>query len=169
MKTSIKVVAVAAIAFAIGISVSNRAISQMPGAVNIAVVDVQQVVASSSQVNALKNENQAKTAEIIKYIENARKEVAKVTDTDKKKSLEEKYAKELNSKREAYAQEYNTKMMDIQNNILNAVREQAVANNYDIVLSKDVVLYGGNDITPELKKSVSVVKSTTKQTNKKKK
>ena len=157
MKLNVKFLLVASAAFVIGAGINNFALSQMPGSVNIAVVDVQQVVASSSQVNALKNENQAKATEIIKYIENARKEVAKVTDADKKKALEEKYAKELNSKRETYAQQYNTKMMDIQNSILNAVKEQALANDYDIVLAKDVVLYGGNDITPELQKKVSAV------------
>ena len=169
MKINVKFLAVACAAFAIGVGVNNFAMSQIPGSVNIAVVDVQQVVASSSQVKALKEENQVKTAEIIKYIENARKDVAKVSDADKKKALEDKYAKELNDKREAYAQQYNTKMMDIQNNILNAVREQAVANNYDIVIAKDVVLYGGDDITPALQKTVSVVKTTpAKQTTKKK-
>lgn len=160
MKINVKFLLAASVAFVIGAGINNLAISQMPGSVNIAVVDVQQVVASSSQVNALKNENQAKATEIVKYIENARKEVAKVTDADKKKALEEKYAKELNSKREAYAQQYNTKMMDIQNNILNAVREQALADNYDLVIAKDVVLYGGNDITPALQKKVSAIPST---------
>ena len=168
MKISLKFLAIASAAFVVGASVNNFAMSQMPGSVNIAVVDVQQVVASSSQVNALKEENQAKTSEIVKYIENARKEVAKVSDADKKKALEEKYAKELNTKRENYAKQYNEKMVEIQNNILNAVREQAMANNYDMVIAKDVVLYGGEDITPMLKKSVSAVKSQPTATKKKK-
>lgn len=162
MNKSFKLVAVSVAAFALGMGLNNFAVSQMPGSLKIAVVDVQQVVAASSEVNALRNENQAKAGEIIKYIENARKDVAKVSDADKKKSLEEKYAKELNEKREVYAQQYNEKMMNIQNNILNAVREQAVTNNYDMVIAKDVVLYGGDDITQQLKSSVSAVKTPAK-------
>ena len=83
-------------------------------------------------------------------------------------TAEEKYSKELNTKREAYGLEYNNKMMNIQNNILNAVAEQARANNYDIVLAKDVVLYGGDDITESLKAKVSAIKTTPSKTPAKK-
>lgn len=168
MNKQVKFLAVAAAAFAIGLGVNNIAVSDMLGVSKIAVVDVQQVVASSSQVNALKNENQAKTKEIVSFIEKARKDVASTSDADKKKSLEEKYTKELNSKREAYGAEYNKKMLEIQQNILNAVSEQARANNYDLVLAKDVVLYGGEDITDNLKSVVAAQKATPTKAKKKK-
>ena len=169
MNKNVKFLAVAAAAFAIGMGINNIAVSDMLGNAKIAVVDVQQVVAASSQVNALKNENQVKTKEIISFIEEARKDVAATSDADKKKSLEEKYTKELNSKREAYGAEYNKKMLAIQQNILNAVAEQARANNYDIVLAKDVVLFGGEDITDSLKSVVAVKKADTTATSKNKK
>ena len=57
-------------------------------------------------------------------------------------------------------------MMNIQQNILNAVREQAIANNYDIVIAKDVVLYGGDDITEQVKTVVSAIKPVAKTTQK---
>ena len=101
MNTKSKFLTIAAVAFAVGMGVKNFAMSEIPGNYRIAVVDVQQVVAASSQVNELKQENQAKTTEILSFIEKARKDVAATTDADKKKSLEEKYTKELNSKREA--------------------------------------------------------------------
>ena len=124
---------------------------------------------ASPQVNDLKIENQNKTNEIINFVENARKDVAATTDADKKKSLEEKYSKELNTKREAYGLEYNNKMMEIQKNILNAVAEQAKANNYDMVITKDVVLYGGDDITNNVKTVVSAIKTPAKKAPAKKK
>ena len=161
MKNYVKAMAIGCAAFVIGMGVNNFAMSDALGNCKIAVVDVQQVVAASSQVNDLKKENQEKTTEIINFIEKARKDVAATTDTEKKKSLEEKYSKELNTKREAYGLEYNNKMMNIQNNILNAVAEQARANNYDLVLAKDVVLYGGDDITDSLKTKVASIKSST--------
>jgi len=168
MNTKSKFLTIAAVAFAVGMGVNNFAMSEIPGNYKIAVVDVQQVVAASSQVNELKQENQAKTTEILSFIEKARKDVAATTDADKKKSLEEKYTKELNSKREAYGAEYNSKMMDIQKNILNAVNEQARANNYDIVISKDVVLYGGEDITGSLRTAVAAIKTPAKNNKKRK-
>ena len=158
MNKSLRFAAVAAFAFALGLGVNNFAMSELAGVSKIAVVDVQQVVSASSEVNDLRKENQEKTSELVSYIEKARKDVEAATDADKKKALEEKYSKELNVKREAFGQEYNQKMMSIQQNILNAVREQAVANNYDMVIAKDVVLYGGDDITAQLKQSVSAIK-----------
>ncbi|MBR6099330.1 OmpH family outer membrane protein [bacterium] len=158
MNKGLRFTAVAAFAFALGLGVNNFAMSELSGVAKIAVVDVQQVVVASSEVNDLRKENQEKTTELVSYIEKARKDVASTTDADKKKALEEKYSKELNNKREAFGQEYNQKMMSIQQNILNAVREQAMANNYDLVIAKDVVLYGGDDITESLKKSVAAIK-----------
>ncbi len=174
MNKNLKLFTVVAAAFAIGMSVNNSALSDSLGNYKVAVVDIQQVVASSSQVNQLKKENQAKAEEIMSFIEKARKDVAATSDADKKKSLEEKYTKELNQKREAYANVYNTKMQDIQLNILNAVREQATLNGYDLVIAKDVVLYGGEDITDPLKAKVAAIKTTSskssaKSANKKKK
>lgn len=177
MNRNLKFAAIALAAFVVGMSANNFAMSELNGVSKIAVVDIQQVVGASSEVNDLKKENQEKTNELVKYIENARKEVAATTDTDKKKALAEKYDKELNSKREAFGQEYSKKMVNIQKNILNAVREQAIGNGYDLVLAKDVVLYGGDDITESVKKSVASVKpaqkakpaaKTTKTTSKKK-
>ena len=169
MNNSLKFASVAIAAFVIGMGLNNVAMSEFSGVSRIAVVDVQQVVTASTEVNELRKENQAKTSELVSYIEKARKDVASTTDTDKKKALEEKYTKELNTKRELFGQEYNQKMMNIQQHILNAVREQAMANNYDMVIAKDVVLYGGDDITESLKTSVAAVKPATKsKTNTKK-
>ncbi|MEE3349538.1 MAG: hypothetical protein VZR09_05805 [Candidatus Gastranaerophilaceae bacterium] len=164
MNKSVKFLTVAAVAFGIGLGVNNFAMSEIPGSYRVAVVDVQQVVAASSQVNELRKENQAMQAEIISFVEKARKDVASASDVDKKKSLEEKYSKELNSKREAFGAKYTSKMVDIQNNILNAVTENAKANNYDIVIAKDVVLYGGEDITDSLKSAVAAIKPAAKKT-----
>ena len=68
MNKKVKLLAAVAAAFAIGFSANNFAMSDVPSNFKVAVVDVQQVVASSAQVKALKKEQQAKTEEVIKYI-----------------------------------------------------------------------------------------------------
>ena len=57
MKKSIKFLAVAMAAFAIGFSANNYAISDVPSNFRVATVDIQEVVASSAQVKALKKES----------------------------------------------------------------------------------------------------------------
>lgn len=69
-----------------------------PEAQKIAVVDIQKVVAASSQVKALKASQDAKNKELTAFIKNAQADVNKQTDAKKKKSLAESYENSLNKK-----------------------------------------------------------------------
>lgn len=152
MNNKIKILAVCLLTFASGIAFSNFAMSDVPS--KIAVVDVQEVVNSSSQVQALKKEQQAKMKEVVSFVEKARKEVAATTDVKKKQALEEKYNKELNTKKTAMDKNYADKLTAIDSTISKQIEAQAKAGGYDIVLAKGVVLYGGSDITDAVKKAV---------------
>ena len=122
--------------------------------VNVAIVDVPQVVAASSQVQKLKKEQQAKADDIVKFIEKARKDVASITDTNKKKAAEEKYSKELQAKKTKMDAEYAEKLKAIDASISKKIEEQALLQGYQVVLSKGIVLYGGKDITADIIKAV---------------
>ena len=152
MNNKIKILAVGLLTFASGIAFSNFAMSDVPS--KIAVVDVQEVVNSSSQVQALKKEQQAKMKEVVSFVEKARKEVAATTDVKKKQALEEKYNKELKTKKTAMDKNYADKLTAIDSTISKQIEAQAKAGGYDIVLAKGVVLYGGSDITDAVKKAV---------------
>jgi len=138
--------------FAVGISFSNFAMSDVRS--KIAVVDVQSVVNSSSQVQALKKEQQTKMKDVVTFVEKARKDVAATTDTKKKQQLEEKYNKELAAKKTAIEKNYSEKLNAIDASISKQIENQAKLGGYDIVLAKGIVLYGGSDITEAVKKAV---------------
>lgn len=152
MKKGIKYIALGLGAFIIGMSVNNYAISDVPS--KIAVVDVQKVVASSAQVKALKADREAKIKDLAAFVNNARAAVKKETNADKKKALEAKYNKELNAKRDAIQKDYAKKLAAVDKNISAVVAQKAKASNFDIVIAKGVVLYGGSDITAEVAKAV---------------
>lgn len=152
MNNKFKFLAVGISAFVIGLSLNNIAVSGVPS--KIAVVDVSAVVNSSAQVQALKKEQQAKAKELVAFVEKARKDVAATTDVKKKQALEDKYNKELNAKRTAIDKNYATKLDAIDKAISAQIATQAKAGNYDVVLAKGVVLYGGTDITETVKKAV---------------
>lgn len=154
MKKSVKFLAVALAAFAIGFSANNFAISDVPSNFKVATVDIQEVVASSAQVKALKKEQQTKADELVKFVEKARKDVSAQTDEKKKKELEAKYSKELQAKRDKIEKDYLTKLQAIDDSISKTVKAQAKAGNYDLVLAKGVVLSGGEDITAAVIKVV---------------
>ena len=121
---------------------------------NIAVVDVQSVVATSSLVKELKKEQDAQMKELLNFIDKARKEVASVENADKKKALEQKYTKEFQTKKDNIEKNYVEKLAEIDKNISQKIEEVAQKGNYDIVISKNSILYGGNDITEDVKKLV---------------
>ena len=125
-----------------------------PTTPKIAVVDIQKVVAASSQVKTLKSSQEAKNKELAKFIKNAQADVNKQTDANKKKSLAAQYEKQLVAKREANAKEYAAKLKAADANITAAIGKKATEMGYTMVLPKSAVVYGGDDITAEVLKVI---------------
>ena len=120
----------------------------------IAVVDLNQIVGKSSQVQQLKKEQEKKLAELDKILINARGEISNESDPAKVLILEDKYMKEFNSKKEIIENEYNNKISNIEKNIKNEITKKAQQDGYKYVFAKSVVLYGGKDITTEVMSGV---------------
>ncbi len=120
----------------------------------IAVVDIQKIVNKSAQVQALKKEQTAKRKELVQFVNKAKEDIKKQTDPAKKQELVKKYDKELAAKREANAKQYRQKLAAIDKSITSSIVAQAKAMGYDMVIAKGVVLYGGDDITDEISKSI---------------
>lgn len=118
---------------------------------NIAVVDLQKIVANSTQVKQLKQEHDKKMDELNKIIINARGAISNETDSNKIIQLEEKYTKEFNSKKSSLEKEYNARLSAIEKSIKEEVAKKAQKDNYDYVFAKSVLLYGGKDITNEIR------------------
>lgn len=113
----------------------------------IAVVDLQKVVAKSSQVQSLKTLQQKKNKELVTFIKNAQADINKQTDPNKKKTLAANYEKQIQQKREANAKEYTTKLKAADNNITAIISKKATEMGYTMVVPKSSVICGGDDIT----------------------
>ena len=150
MKKQILVIGLAM--FALGFCVNNVAMSS--GVSKIAVVDVQTIVGKSAQVQTLKKEQAKKTTELQAWLKNARADVEKQKTKEGKEKLLNKYNSEFAKKQEAIRKEYQTKLQAIDKNITGTITSHAKANGYDMVLSKGVVIYGGEDITAAVSKVV---------------
>ena len=120
----------------------------------IAIVDVQKVVNKSAQVQALKKEEEAKHKEIAQLIKKGGEEIKAQTDISKRREIAQKYDKQIKSKQEANIKSYKAKLEAIDKNINTAIIQQAKAMGYDMVLTKGIVLYGGDDITDAILKIV---------------
>lgn len=149
MKTS-RILVVATVV--VTLSMNNLAFSKDSSKANIAVVDVQKVLESSPEINALNVDRKNKVNELISFVEKARADVAKETNATKKKTLEDNYTKELNQRKEALDKEYIKKISDVDKDITALINSKT--SDYDLVLKKSSVIEGGTDITTEIIKGL---------------
>lgn len=120
----------------------------------IAVVDIPAVVAKSAQVQALKKEQQAKMQDLEKWLTIVQADVEKQQTQEGKEKLLKKYNAEFAKKKETLAKNYQSQLQAIDKSITETISATAKSKGYDIVISKNVVVYGGDDITAELQKLV---------------
>ena len=121
---------------------------------NIAVVDVQAIVNKSAQVQSLKKEQQAKISDLEKWLKTAQEDVAKQQSKEGKEKLLKKYNSEFAKKKEVIAKDYRAKLSAADKSITETITTKAKAMGYDMVISKSMVIMGGDDITAEIQKVV---------------
>ena len=120
----------------------------------IAVVDVQAVVSKSAQVQALKKEQQAKITDLEKWLKTAQADVEKQKTQEGKEKLLKKYNAEFAKKKEAIAKDYAARLQAVDKSITETISTTAKTKGYNMVISKGVVVYGGDDITADVQKVV---------------
>ena len=153
MKKNIYIAVFVVSAFVLGYSVNNIAVSDGTTP-KVAVIDATKIVANSSAVKALKAEQETKVKDIQATLDKAKAEISKETDPAKIAAIEEKYRNMINDKKIALDTEYNQKLTKIDNDIRAAVVEKARSLNYDLVLPKNIVYFGGDDITDVVAKEI---------------
>ena len=119
---------------------------------NIAVVDVQKVLESSPEINALKNDRKTKVSSLVSFVQKAKTDIAKENNQVKKKTLEDSYIKQINTKKESMDKEYIQNLTSIDKDINKIIKEKS--SGYDLVLTKSSVLGGGTDITDSIIKEL---------------
>ncbi len=152
MKKKISFLFVCLMAFALGYSINNIAISDT--APKIAVVDLQKILINSSKVKQLKADQEKKISEMQNTLTKAQTEISNEKDPAKIKILEEKYRNEINNQKVTLDEEYNKKLSQIDTEIRATVTEKAKSLNYNLVLPKNIVFYGGEDITDVIAKDI---------------
>lgn len=121
---------------------------------NIAVVDVQAIVNSSSQVKALKEAQAIKVKELNLWLQNAQNEVNTEQDKEKQQALLQKYNAEFVLKKRDIALQYQQELKTVSENITQTIADEAKKKGFSMVIAKNIVIYGGEDITEEIAKIV---------------
>lgn len=120
----------------------------------ICVVDIQEVVNNSSEVQALKREHSAQIESLNKIVTEAQNAIAAETDPKRIVMLQDRYTAEFNRKKETINRQYDAKLAVIEAKLRRNISESAKKNKYDVVLAKNMVFYGGEDITKIILKDI---------------
>ena len=121
---------------------------------NIAVVDVNKVVGQSKRVQDLKNEQETKVRELNMWLAGVKVDVDSRKSDKEKQTLVAEYNKQVAQRQNEIRDNYTQKLKDIENEITELISKTAQEKGYDMVLSKYVVLFGGDDITEEIMATV---------------
>ena len=130
---------------------SNNSVSNPQ---KIAVVDIMSIVSGSKEVNTLKQNHAARTQQLSQWLQAAQNEVNGQSDPQAKNSLLQKYNAEYAQKQQAVMQMYNQELAQVNQSITSIINEEASKKGYDLILAKNVVLCGGDDITEEIRKLI---------------
>ena len=150
MKNKILATLIVIGAFIAGYSINSIAISNTNPEYKIAVVDIATILKNSKEINSLRLEQEKQMQNMQATIDKAKADISKEQDPAKIAQLEEKYRNEINKQKLALDTSYNNKLTAIDNKIKTAVVEKARSMNYNMVLPKNTVLFGGDDITDQV-------------------
>ncbi len=121
----------------------------------VGVVDFDKVVDNYTKYKSAADEISDKYSEIQRYGLDKEREYKKITSPIERKNFEESTAKELSKKQEAYIKLKQRKETEINNAIVNAIKQVALADKIDTVVEKSVVFFGGVDITDKVVKTLN--------------
>lgn len=120
----------------------------------IGVVDVKKVVNESKEVEKVKKEQQANKKVLVDFIKAQAEIINKEPDAAKKEELKKKFTADLTAKKDVMDKSYGEKLMKINNDMNAQLTKLAKDKNYDLILTQDSVLYGGENLTKDLMKLV---------------
>lgn len=154
MQNYLKFTVVTLVAFTLGVFVNSYAVSNTANNLNVAIVDIQQIIDSSQKAQAIKLDQKKKFEELVSFVGEARGAIESEQDPAKRKTIEEKYQSEFAAKKNAIDKDYEAKLASFNTEITREVDNITKEKKYDLVLLKSTVLSGGNDITQDVVKNI---------------
>lgn len=133
-------------ALAVGIILMTPAMSL---AETFGYIDYKKVIDNCSQAKNALAQAKVNEADLQQFLAKSQKQL-KSTKKTEQKALQEKYAKEFQTKKLTYSKDFAQKWKAVNTKIDNAIKECARKKSVDVVLSKGTIFYGGIDLTQDV-------------------
>ena len=152
MKNNIWFIIACVLVFCVGYNLSDTAVSFQK--YKVGIVDVTEVMAHSTQVQELKRMQDKETEKLNTLISKAQNELLNETDKNKLLQKEASYRQEIETKKADMEKKYTEKLAKINDDIKAKISAEAHKQNYNLVLPSNMVIFGGDDITSQIVKSM---------------
>ena len=152
MRNNIWFVVACVLIFCVGYNINDVAIS-FPR-YKVAVIDVPEVMAKSSELQELKRAQDKDMEELNILISKAQNELINEQNRTKFIQKESDYRKQIETKKKDIDKKYSAQLIKINNNIKTLISKEAKKANYNLVLPTGMVISGGEDITASVLKNV---------------
>ncbi len=146
MKSKTKLFIVTFAVFGVLFGFSTKTLAQS----KIALVDMVQIVHNYDKAKQAQAELQANQAELNKMITNARQEVKKIKGENKKKEREKTLTENIMNKSKLFRENFSKKWQQVQSDVLVTIKQVADREKFDLVMDKQTVIAGGEDITQKV-------------------
>lgn len=148
-----KIMFLSVLALAVTVGVQNLATAAAEPQ-KYAVVDVKKVVNSSSSVSKLKDERAKQKESVAKFVKESNVKVSAETDPVKQEELKKKLNNDLKYMITTYDKRYKDGLTKINEDISGNISKVGTEKKYELILTTDAVLFGGENITNQIIKEV---------------
>lgn len=129
--------------------------SAIANAKETGVIDLNKIIENYTEAQEIAADLKVKESELQKFVVEAQEKIKDAKSPVEKKNLEEKLGEQFNIKRKAFARQQSEKWQEIETKIFEKIEQLSKEKNFELVLNKQAVIIGGNDITDEVIKQLN--------------
>lgn len=150
MKKNLLTLILCSFAFGLGLSINNVVMGDNLAGKKVGYVDVPKLLASSKTLKAAETTRNNQTKDMLKWYESIGMEINKQQTAQEKQAMIKKYEPQLAQKKKTIKDNFAKKVDEVDKQLDSVIAQKSKELGYDLVLRKDSVLYGGEDITTQI-------------------
>ena len=116
----------------------------------IGLVDMEKVLNNYDKAKAAQADLQANQEELQKMLIDAKKQIDNAKSDKDKEKLQQEIADKITQKSKTFKENFTQKWEVVENNVLSTIKQVADSEDYTLVMDKQSVIAGGEDITDKV-------------------